>query len=182
MLPEWRERLAPIAALSKPRILEIGAFEGRTTRWLLETFPDAAVTVVEPFTGGSDQGALQLSGLSDRFTANLGALGARVALLPHRSTVALPVLLAAAARFEFIYVDGSHEASDVIFDAVCAYHLCVPGGRICFDDYTWSHDAIPAQFTPKVAIDACVALHADLVRRLGTPGRQFWIEKNGRLA
>lgn len=40
--------------------------------------------------------------------------------------------------FDFIYVDGSHEAPDVLFDALLAHRLVKVGGVIAFDDYLWS--------------------------------------------
>jgi hypothetical protein len=101
-----------------------------------------------------------------------------VELFADTSVMALPALLAKGERFDFIYVDGSHEAADVLFDACCAYHLCMPGGRICFDDYSWGHPGFIAQFTPKAAIDAFMSMHADRVRRLAEPDRQYWIEKD----
>ena len=38
----------------------------------------------------------------------------------------------------FIYVDGSHEAPDVLFDAILAHKLVKNNGIIAFDDYLWS--------------------------------------------
>lgn len=40
--------------------------------------------------------------------------------------------------FDFVYVDGSHEAPDVLLDALLAHKLTKVGGIIAFDDYLWS--------------------------------------------
>jgi len=37
-------------------------------------------------------------------------------------------------HFDFIYIDGAHEAKFVIQDAVLALPLLKPGGYILFDD------------------------------------------------
>ncbi|GAB1658086.1 hypothetical protein Mh1955_12220 [Mannheimia haemolytica] len=42
--------------------------------------------------------------------------------------------------FDYIYIDGSHEAPDVLFDALLAHRLVRKGGVISFDDYLWSPD------------------------------------------
>ena len=39
--------------------------------------------------------------------------------------------------FDFIYVDGSHTAYDVLQDAVLAHPLLKVGGVIIFDDFGW---------------------------------------------
>ena len=43
-----------------------------------------------------------------------------------------------AGKFDFIYVDGSHEAPDVLFDAILAHKLVKNNGIIAFDDYLWA--------------------------------------------
>jgi predicted O-methyltransferase YrrM len=62
-------------------------------------------------------------------------------LFVHReiSSQALPRLLAErkAGSFNFIYIDGSHQAPDVHADAVFAFQLAKVGSLIIFDDYLW---------------------------------------------
>lgn len=50
-----------------------------------------------------------------------------------------------ANYFDYIYVDGSHEAPDVLFDALLAHRLVKKGGVISFDDYLWSSDEMGKQ-------------------------------------
>jgi len=40
-------------------------------------------------------------------------------------------------HFDYISIDGSHEAADVLSDAVLSWPLLKTGGLICFDDYEW---------------------------------------------
>ena len=39
--------------------------------------------------------------------------------------------------FDFIYIDGSHIAKDVLTDACMAWPLLMPKGLMVFDDYMW---------------------------------------------
>jgi hypothetical protein len=42
--------------------------------------------------------------------------------------------------FDLVYVDGSHQAPDVLSDSVMSFHLLRVGGLMIFDDYLWSMD------------------------------------------
>ena len=55
--------------------------------------------------------------------------------------------------FDFIYVDGSHLAMDVLIDGVLAWPLLKPGGVMVFDDYRWKHTR-EEQDWPGRAVDA----------------------------
>jgi predicted O-methyltransferase YrrM len=57
--------------------------------------------------------------------------------------------------FDFIYVDGSHVAQDVLTDACMAWPMLTVGGVMCFDDYGWG-EPIPETHKPKMAVDAFV--------------------------
>jgi predicted O-methyltransferase YrrM len=62
-----------------------------------------------------------------------------------------------ANSYDFVYIDGSHVAMDVLTDAVLVWDLMKPGGTIIFDDYEWP--GIPAgslgpAHLPKTAVDA----------------------------
>jgi predicted O-methyltransferase YrrM len=80
-----------------------------------------------------------------------------------KSTKALPLLLSEGKRFDFVYIDGSHVASDVLQDAVDGFRLLREGGGMIFDDYVWCmepHGQEDALNMPKPAIDAFVNINA----------------------
>jgi len=56
-------------------------------------------------------------------------------------------------RFDFVYIDGSHIAKDVLTDACLAWPLLKPNGIMVFDDYAWGQPR-DALHRPKIAIDA----------------------------
>ena len=65
--------------------------------------------------------------------------------------------------YDFVYIDGSHLASDVLEDAVLSWALVKIGGMIIFDDYDFIFADNPLQ-NPKVAIDAFVAAFSGKIK------------------
>jgi predicted O-methyltransferase YrrM len=169
---QWRYRAL--------RMLEIGCFEGRQTRWMLERCPHAHVTVIDTFEGGDDQGALALANLDLLFARNTAPYRDRVRPLIGRSDGWLPRLIeegCAGGSFDFIYIDGSHRATDVLFDLVCAWRLLPVGGVLCADDYEWGCEGYAREDLPKYAIDTFVSIHHRQLKILRQPDRQCWMEK-----
>jgi predicted O-methyltransferase YrrM len=60
---------------------------------------------------------------------------------PQYSAIALAALAAEGARFDLVYVDGSHVFEDVFIDAFFGFRLLNTGGVIVFDDCTIDHVA-----------------------------------------
>ena len=83
--------------------------------------------------------------------------------------------------FDFIYIDGSHQAPDVLFDALLGFELLRVGGIMVFDDYLWQEpleggtDPIPC---PKIFIDAFTNVYCKKVRVLPPSPTQLHIKKN----
>jgi Methyltransferase domain len=92
----------------------------------------------------------------------IAAAAYTVRLICHQqeSSLALAELIAEGRRgwFDFVDVDGSHQAPDVLTDAVLAHQLVRVGGMIVFDDDLWSEQSAeqwdPLR-CPKLAIDGC---------------------------
>jgi predicted O-methyltransferase YrrM len=79
--------------------------------------------------------------------------------------------------YDFAYIDGSHETTDVIKDAVLTLDLVKPGGIIAFDDYVWSPGhADGGVHAPKLAIDAFGAIFREQLEILHI-GIQAWFRK-----
>ena len=120
---------------SHASILEIGSFEGRSTCWFLDTYPDATITCVDTFAGSVEHtdAGMDVSDLYERFTENTKRFGNRVTVRRGLSNMMLHGL--EAASFDAVYLDGSHEARDVLSDVVMAVGLLRPGGVLLIDDY-----------------------------------------------
>ena len=70
-------------------------------------------------------------------------------------------------EFDFIYVDGSHQAQDVLADAVMSWMLLRKGGLLIFDDYLWEKNDFLS--TPKFAIDSFVNCYVNEIKFIITP-------------
>jgi predicted O-methyltransferase YrrM len=76
-------------------------------------------------------------------------------LMEGKSVVKLMELAATKAVFDFIYIDGSHAACDVLTDSVLAWQILKPGGICIFDDYEWKYKGQTTE--PKLGIDCFLA-------------------------
>jgi predicted O-methyltransferase YrrM len=120
------------------RILEIGSFEGRSACWLLEN-TNAHVTCVDTWEGSDEHNQDQRDKLFERFKENIEPFKDRVTIVRGESGVMLRTL-PCEPTFDFVYIDGSHYAKDVLEDAVLVWRLVKPGGIVVFDDYNWNRD------------------------------------------
>lgn len=158
-IPSWERVLTPLRGKNNLTFLEIGSYEGRSAVWLLEnilTGKDCHLTCIDTFNGGAEHDPKEMASVRERFLANTKDFGERVELVEETSKNALISLLwvnVTGPLYDFIYIDGSHDASDVLFDAVASHHLLKPGGIIVFDDYKWKYKASPWQI-PKPAIES----------------------------
>ncbi len=169
-IPHW-ERLffdeLGWSAETPLRVVEIGSFEGRSTLWFLEHLlrhADSRIACIDTFEGGAEHEAAQTCGLHERFAANLAGSGhaAKGEVLRMPSFDGLMHLLARGDLADLVYVDGSHEAPDVLADLVLAWRLLPPGGVILCDDYLWSREETARADIlgcPKLAIDAFTNIH-----------------------
>ncbi|OWK38609.1 class I SAM-dependent methyltransferase [Fimbriiglobus ruber] len=176
-VPVWERILAPFKG--RPvSALEIGVFEGRSTVWFLDhvlTHPEATLTWVDTFGGGAEHMAMDLNGLEARFRANAARFGAKVCGHVGRSQDVLRGMK--GEPFDLVYVDGSHEAADVLADAVLAWPLLKVGGVLGFDDYGWKGMPEAVQ-RPAMAVDAflgCMKGKFEEIHR----GYQVWVRKTG---
>ncbi|HNX31678.1 MAG TPA: class I SAM-dependent methyltransferase [Holophaga sp.] len=166
-IPTWEAHLKPLAG--KPlKALEVGCFEGRATRWLLENVlvhPDSRITVCDTFEGAMEHrdGTFQIdfSEVERVFDQEVTApFKGKVTKIKDTSFNALVALNHAhAASYGLVYIDGSHVAKDVMTDALLAWALLEPEGIMIFDDYAWQAYPDPA-LVPKLAVDAFLAMFA----------------------
>jgi predicted O-methyltransferase YrrM len=160
---------------SKPCVIvEIGSFEGASACWMLDNLmKNSASTLycIDTFAGSAEHSAEQKKDLYERFRSNVALTGksAQVKAMIGRSEEALLKLAAERLGADFVYVDGSHAAADVLSDAVLAWKILKPGGLLIFDDYLWSKHQDRPLLNPKIAIDAFVNCHLDQVHYIYVP-------------
>lgn len=151
----------------RKEFLEIGCFEGRATVWMLQNalVDNGWITCIDTF-GGSEEHAkrgMDFSELRNTFEANVEEAkkekqGVRV--IADTSYKGLAWCISADKKFDFIYIDGSHTAPDVMTDACMAFGLLKKGGVMLFDDYLWK-DMEGLLHRPKIAVDLFTSLFSE---------------------
>ena len=181
---EWiRERMNP-----PQHMLEIGSHEGRSTVWFLQNFlaPDGTITCVDPMQNepisAYDRGESERVDLIEQIFRHNTELvrqpGQTVDLIREPSMLAMSRMIVEDREFDAIYVDGCHNAEDVLADAVMAFKLLREGGVMVFDDYLWNN--VPDILDrPKMSIDAFVNLFQRRIS-IGAINYQMIIRKEAR--
>lgn len=120
-----------------------------------------------------DMGSVRLSFDSNLSLARQSSFNyVDIEVLSRRSDEALPWLIHSGykEKFDFIYVDGSHQAPDVLVDAVLSALLLRKGGVLVFDGYFWRdrmsrYDGLRS---PSVAIDAFKQIYFKIFEAVGS--------------
>ena len=157
----WVRLLAPLKNNDRPvEMLEIGSWEGRSTVFLLGFLPGSRITAVDTWEGGDEHREFaELSAFEQRFDNNLRAFGNRVIKKKGLSSRVLAELAATQReRFDFVYVDGSHFADDVMVDAVLSWRLLRASGIMIFDDYLWRIERYGWGRNPAKAVNLFLSL------------------------
>jgi hypothetical protein len=135
----WQKALAEYRGKPDVRYLEIGLFEGRSAVWMFEnilTHPTARLTGIDPFSDPFySVKEPRSTTYKEVFYSNLKATGAeeKAQIIEGYSQVELRKL--PLESFDIIYIDGSHESSDVLEDGILSWRLLKEGGVLIFDDY-----------------------------------------------
>ena len=171
------------------RILEIGSFEGQATCYAIESGFCEEITCIDSWEGGIEHSLMDMQSIEQAFDHNVSVANAvvgdsvSVIKLKGYSDLQMASLLAEGKQgyYDFVYVDGSHQAPDVMLDAVMAFKLCRVNGVIGFDDYCWSetldYGTDPIR-CPKPAIDAFTTLFCRKVKIVtGVPIYQLYVKK-----
>jgi predicted O-methyltransferase YrrM len=69
-------------------------------------------------------------------------------------------MISSGLHYDFIYIDGSHVAKDVMTDSCMAWGLLNKGGFLVWDDYLWGHPRDVLR-RPKAAIDSFMMLFGE---------------------
>ena len=180
--------------MNPSRILEIGSFEGRSTCYLIEELSKERpleIHCIDTFKGGLEHQAgetkAEMDAVETRFSHNVQVALERcvhkVDIYVHKgySDAELPKLLVNGkqAYFDFIYVDGSHQAPDVLLDALLSFKLLRVGGLIGFDDYLWFDPLAPDDIlrSPKLAVDVFTNVYRKKIKLVDSPNYQFYVQK-----
>jgi len=149
-VPVLKEKFLPLwKGKRNVRALEIGSFEGRSTAWWMDNMDIVEMVCIDTWEGGEEHSRVDMNKIFENFKANVGN---KVRWYQGYSHNILMDLIKDKRKFDFIYIDGSHMAKDVLLDAMLSDKLLVPGGIMLFDDYLWPAK-LPEHHKPKLGID-----------------------------
>lgn len=187
--PELWEQLIPMLP-GEARLrtfLEVGSFEGRSSVWIMENMMSDGehLVCIDTWGGGEEHGEENMGEVEARFRYNMQVAKDK---FPERnfqtikdfSYGALASLVGSPFDFDFIYIDGSHVAKDVLTDACMAWPLLKPRGIMVFDDYFWAPQPRDILHRPKLAVDAFVNIFAEEVEVVHA-GYQLAIRKKEQM-
>ena len=169
----WKS-LFPLIESKAPRVLEIGSWEGRSAVFLLAELckKEGEIVCIDHFDLMKTQAG------RDRYSKvkhNLALAGGRASIkdkfsIPALMDVLIEEMSAAEPGFDWIYVDGSHEADDTFLDGELAWRLARKDAVVIFDDYGWETQPKDSRHHPKRGIDAFLVLHEGEYQRLSGEG------------
>lgn len=162
-IPTWNKI---IPEYNPKRIVEVGSFEGRSICHLINMLGnenDLEIYCVDTWDGGREHADENMQNVESRFDSNVSEQISNVAKkinlikIKSKSFAGLNYLISQGKTnyFDMVYIDGSHEAPDVLADAILSFELLRVGGLMIFDDYLWGlgRDSEPLM-NPKLGIDS----------------------------
>ena len=186
-----------ILNLDPSKILEIGCFEGASTCYLVENISrkkKIEIHCIDNWIGGLEHNhdgidpIVDMNLIYNRFKKNIELVTHYALHKPNiivhkeNSDLGLSKLFnnGFIEYFDFIYIDGSHQAPDVLLDAVLSFRLLKKNGIMGFDDYLWkeasSRDFDPIR-SPKIAIDAFTNIYCRKINIIPTRVSQIYVQK-----
>jgi hypothetical protein len=138
----WAEVLEPFRE-KKMEVLEVGAWEGRSSIFFLRFLPNARLTAIDTFWDKS---------VEDRFNANMHEFADRLEVIRKLSIEGLHGLIWAGRQFDVIYLDATAERDLVVVDSLLAWKVLKVGGILIWDDYGLGNDW-PDEWRPRTGID-----------------------------
>jgi predicted O-methyltransferase YrrM len=175
MFPNWFkdvEKYFRHVPTTELRALQVGAYTGDATLWLLNNRNVITLHDVDTW-GGSQEKAhetLDFTSVEEFYDSRTSDLRVVKCKMTSDEFFSLN-----DKTFNFIYIDGDHTSHQVAKDADNAWKLLKSGGILAFDDYLWGKDLQP-ELTPKPAIDRFLAKYTGEYELL-SDDYQLWLKK-----
>ena len=156
-------------------VLEVGVYEGRSSIWIAQNLLQEGGTLdaIDTFECADDRGMWRCRELLEEdpdyllktFKHNTDRID-NVVFTPMRglSQDILPSL-GREPKYDFIYIDGSHDADDTFVDGYYCHRLLRSGGVLIFDDYLWidpNRQPVLAVDSPRAGINFFCHMYGDL--------------------
>lgn len=166
-IPNWNNILGHLVGQPNVVGIEIGCLHGDCTVFCADTI----VTGV-----GSIHYAIDIN-TNEYLENNISPyIGKNVKFIKGRSYDVLRTSFTENIA-DYVYIDGSHLAIDVLNDAVLAWPILKPGGIIIFDDYGWGAHTTDDKQKPKLGIDAFLSAYSGHYKIIDKIGWQVYLTK-----
>jgi len=172
----FKNYLLPYAGRSNLNFLQVGAYTGDASKWLLDnvlTGEGSKLTDVDTWRGSDEISHKEMdwSAVEAVYDERVKKYGDKVIKVKSDSVEFLrtqPFFI-----YDFIYIDGDHTALGAFADAVGSWPLLKPMGIMAFDDYTWTSGISP-EHEPKKGIDMFLKV-AEGSYNLIIKNSQLWV-------
>ena len=121
--------------------LEVGCFEGLSSFFVLSEYPQVNAYLLDIWdlpNSNSKSLSNNFILIEKNFDKNLSSFIFNK--IKDDSVIAMRKLLKQNIKFDFIYIDGSHNGEDILSDAIEAFKILKNKGIIFFDDFL-QHDS-----------------------------------------
>ena len=172
------------------KALEIGCYEGRATIWLannniLESGCD--YDIIDTFGGSEVETGMEntMEIFKDKpdfiyknFTHNISFHKDINWNIMRGMSNKILSTLDLTPKYDFIYIDASHQSDDTFVDGYYAHKMLKSGGLLIFDDYKWGDpNNKDLNHSPKLGIDVFCNLYKDSYHDLIPGGYQKYLHK-----
>ena len=174
----FKSQLMPLAGKLGLRFLQIGAFTGNASVWLVDnvlTQKNSILEDVDTWSGSDEDEHKEMDWLDVERTYD-SRIAFRPNVIKYKMDSREFLRSIEEPTFDFIYIDGDHTAEGVLQDAVLSWRLLKPGGIMAFDDYLWE-DPRGIEFQPGWSIDTFIGAVKEESEVL-LSNSQVWLRKN----
>ena len=144
------------------QMLEIGSWEGRSSCFFLKYFDKSSLTCVDTWKGSTENFVdddPDMNTVEKNFDNNTNEFKERV--IKHKLE-SKKFFEKNNQKFDFIYIDGSHQYDDVLNDGKEGFKILKENGYMLFDDYVWNF--YKNGKNPIEAINLFIKLHKEKIK------------------
>ena len=146
-----------------------------------------SITSIDTWEGGREHVETDFNQAEEIFDHNMAILKSKYAerieliKLKGYSSIELAKIYSenqSKSIYDFIYIDGSHDAVYVLLDAALSFKLVKNSGLICFDDFLWDLGDKNLLHSPRLAIESFINCNRDKIFLFDSgQARQCWIQR-----
>ena len=169
--PNFERFLTPLAGNADLTFLQLGAYTGDASLWLLDNLGSLILVDVDTWEGSDEEVHHKLNFSEVERVYDEKIKGRTI----KQKMTTFEYLLNSYFFFDFVYVDADHTAASAFLDGELAWRLLKSGGIMAFDDYQWGAE-LSAYLSPKLGVNLFLHRHEGEFELLDK-GLQVWIKK-----